>query len=792
MKRTQQFTIKKMFIISIVFFGNPFLIEANCVPSKCEQSLITNIPGASSFFVGRQENLKELRTKLENQKEQSVVAIVGMAGMGKTQLARKYAHTFARDYDVIWWMDTNQDLLPQIRELGQKLNLIKGCPIPSINERMLEKWIDGVESCCKEHSLGALLIMDDVKEKKSITPVVQALKNTPILLTSRNQSIGESNMPLECFTREESIEYLKASLSENSQDSLDLLAATLNDYPLALAQAATYLGLFPSLSVEEYLRLYKEKRKALWKEEEQVLPQKNGEQKRLDYSHTVSSTFMLLLEQIKASPHAFELLKFSSLLGSQDIPKRLLKDWMLDYRQVNDFDFHKALSSLITLSIFEKSKDKEEKENYFNIHELLQDFIRDSLDKEEREYYLKELTNLVSTYLPESSHQLWKVLFKDRHLEFHLQSLLRFADQYNLQSDELLKLKIKHLHFLYFFKSDYPTVSAKINELEKEVNNNNSISPLDKGRFLILFANFTALGSNCEKATSISEEAEKLLTNIQLQEAREELFFLLVNNLMDFYNLKGDLKKAEGAARKAEHLLPHISNVNYIALYYFIRAAQLLNKGDYTEALRHIDLSIEKLPATDFPPYVHFFKKVFKAEILAKLGELEKASMLAEANYKGLKKVYPHEANYKILKTEIALAFIYLKQGKLEKSFHFLTSVMSGLNTFYKKPYESPLQGGPHILLGEIYEKQNDFLKALSEYKKAEEIYNNIFSTIEVDDMSYLYKNLSILGEKLRDDFITQTYFQLLLKYFGRDHFRTQEVVDYLETRNRQVPWSKL
>lgn len=99
------------------------------------------------------------------------------------------------------------------------------------------------------------------------------------------------------------------------------------------------------------------------------------------------------------------------------------------------------------------------------------------------------------------------------------------------------------------------------------------------------------------------------------------------------------------------------------------------------------------------------------------------------------------------------------------------------------------MQGFTHVVLGEIYERKNKLQDALNEYKKAEDIYDHIYSTIEVDDMSYLYKNMAILGEKLRDDFITQTYFQLLLKHFGRDHFRTQQVVDYLETRNRQVPW---
>src|SRR5690606_36456054 len=135
--------------------------------------------------------------------------------------------------------------------------------------------------------------------------------NSHILFTSRNQFIGGNVMTLKCFTRQESIELLNSLLPNNSQNSLNELAENVNDYPLALVQASTYINLFPSLSVEEYIRLYKEQRKSLWKEEEQFVPKKKKGQKPLkSYQHTVSSTFTLLLEKVKEnSSEALNLLK---------------------------------------------------------------------------------------------------------------------------------------------------------------------------------------------------------------------------------------------------------------------------------------------------------------------------------------------------------------------------------------------------------------------------------------------------------------------------------------------------
>lgn len=596
-------------------------------------------------------------------------------------------------------------------------------------------------------------------------------------------------MLVNCFTRKESIDYLKNCLSGAAESSVAELAEILSDYPLALTQAAAYISLFPSLSVAEYITLYKDKRKSLWKEEESIFNSAEDNPLR-EYQRTVATTFTLLLEQIKEeSPHALTLLEFSSILGSQDIPQALLKDWMINHRKVSDFDFHHGLSTLIKLSIFEK---KEDGESFFNIHELLQEFIRESLTKEEREHYLEEGASLISSYLLGSSYQFWDILFKNRQLDFHLASLLKFKDQYDFKSNTFIELKIKYFHYLYFFNADYQTPAKKIDLLKKEVAENSQISSLERARFLTLLGNMSTLGASYDEAIAISEEAEKILASIQSPEARDERFFLLVNNLMDFYNIKGMLKKAAEASKKAELLLPHITNATFLSLYYLIRSSQLSTSGNYNEALQHIDICLEKFPSTNFPTYLYLSKRVIKAEILAKLEELDKALDLAKISYKGLQKIYPNEVNHKLLKAETVLSFIFLKQGKTEDSFNLMQSIMSKFNNYFSNPYENVMQGFTHVVLGEIYERKNSLLDALNEYKKAEDIYGHIYSTIEVDDMSYLYKNLAILGEKLRDDFITQTYFQLLLKHFGRDHFRTQEVVDYLETRNLQVPWSKL
>jgi hypothetical protein len=60
-------------------------------------------------FTGRAGLLEQLHQRLHAGEGTLVVqALYGLGGVGKTQLAIEYAHRFAADYDLVWWVNAEQ------------------------------------------------------------------------------------------------------------------------------------------------------------------------------------------------------------------------------------------------------------------------------------------------------------------------------------------------------------------------------------------------------------------------------------------------------------------------------------------------------------------------------------------------------------------------------------------------------------------------------------------------------------------------------------------------------------
>jgi hypothetical protein len=241
----------------------------------------------------------------------AIVAVRGLGGIGKSQLAVEYAHReLAKGrYAITWWLSAEKP-----RTLAKDLALLAG-PLAVAAGSDRRETIANVLTALGQRE-DWLLIFDNASDPELIRRRLPS-RGGATIITSRVRAWDRiaTQLDVEEFTRPESVAYLRRATHRNEPDAADALAAALGDLPLALAQAAAFIVASQKLTIAGCLAIYGDMESA-----GQLLA------KRIEgYPASVATTWMLHFDQLaKRNPAAIELLRLCSYLDPDDIDYDLI------------------------------------------------------------------------------------------------------------------------------------------------------------------------------------------------------------------------------------------------------------------------------------------------------------------------------------------------------------------------------------------------------------------------------------------------------------------------------------
>ncbi|GIH91542.1 hypothetical protein Psi01_21720 [Planobispora siamensis] len=347
---------------------------------------IWNVPTRNAAFTGRGAVLETLRHQLVGGSAAVVLpqALYGLGGVGKTQVALEYAHRFKADYDLIWWVpsENRERINAAFEKLARELKIRVGESIAEV-----------VEAVREALRLGApysrwLLVFDNAGDPDELRDFFPG-GTGHVVITSRNQAWSSVAAPLEVdvFSQEESLEHLSRRVPGlAARDALEV-AAALGHLPIAVEQAAAWLaetGMPAATFVEQ-----------LGSETARVLSLGQP----ADYPHPVAVTWNLSLAQLReSSPSSVRLLQLCAFFAPEPISMSLLySDEMISsLLPYDEMLREKMVLGRVIQEIGRFALAKvDQGNNTIQVHRLVQAVIRSQMTEQEQEQACHEVHRIL-------------------------------------------------------------------------------------------------------------------------------------------------------------------------------------------------------------------------------------------------------------------------------------------------------------------------------------------------------------------------------------------------------------
>ena len=317
-------------------------------PDLSEVILCNKLPSCNQAFIGRKDEIKAIASHLSNQ---SVLFITGMAGIGKSEVAKAYAQTNRKKYTNIIYLYYTGDLRKDIANLTFADDSVE------MNEEV--RFQNHYKVMQRLHT-DTLLILDNFNVLPKDEPFLKELmkNDMQLLITSRCKLKNYDSIEIKELDKEKELTelfYKHCPSAKRDLDSVSAIIEEVNCHTLTVCMAALTLeasGMEPEELLQELRSC------GIGQNMEEIEVFKDDE---FSYASMIGHLRMLM-KLNRLNEDSIDILRNLSLLPVSGVYKSAFKMWL-------ELDSLKNVNELIRYGII--SEDTENKT--IALHPLIQE-----------------------------------------------------------------------------------------------------------------------------------------------------------------------------------------------------------------------------------------------------------------------------------------------------------------------------------------------------------------------------------------------------------------------------------
>ena len=361
---------------------------------------VWNVPyPRNPFFLGRESELAQVREQLKGGRTSAhalPVAISGLGGIGKTQLALEYVYRYHQGYQVVLWAraESAEALVSSYRASASLLQL------PEREAKEQEIIVQAVKAWLQTHR-DWLLILDNADELTLLPDFLPPSTEGHLLLTTRATATGRLAQRLEIGTLlpEQGALFVLRRAAIIAPDAT-LQDASHEERELALDQAGAYLE-ETGTNLATYWQLYQQRRADLLRERRGLVA---------DHPLPVATTWSVSCQRVEErNPAAADLLRLLAFLAPDAIAEEIITQGAthlgprLAPVAADAYLLGRAMEVLRAYSLVRQDPHA----HTLSMHRLVQAVLRDSLTAEERKQWAVRAVLAVNAALPKVEFASW-------------------------------------------------------------------------------------------------------------------------------------------------------------------------------------------------------------------------------------------------------------------------------------------------------------------------------------------------------------------------------------------------